>query len=410
MRLRRTPRSLDLRLRLLFVFQWLGFLLLLGISAIVLLELGPDFAAANPLAFAVIVVVPAGKHILGLLGLLGGEAHRLEEAPEELRAALEPEEVEALVQTVADRFRRKTKPNLYVLVDQAANALAANSMLLNFIPRYNAIYLNSYLVRALTRDQLRAILVHELAHFYRYMGPFGRNAWLAVVGSIAACVAVFSTDPDMAEISLLVVLFILWWAPLGFMWIFLKIASLGQHDLEHACDAVAAEMIGVEPMVNALLRMGDRAELMEMVLLAVHEQTDEDRRAKVTEVADALVERIPDRPIDLEEARRALDLATAPEEAEPPKGGALGGIRRSVKEHKALRVVRWSRFDTIRRDGQLDRQELHRYVESLGEGGYTATHDVALEHPLVGSLSTHPSTLKRIVYLYLHFVAAEPER
>ena len=290
------------------------------------------------------------------------------------------------------------------------HALAANSMLLNFIPRYNAIFLNSYLVRALTRDQLRAILVHELAHFYRYMGPFGRNAWLAVFGSIAACVAVFSTDPDMAKIPLLVVLFVLWWAPLGFIWIFLKIASLGQHDLEYACDAVAAEVIGVEPMVNALLRMGDRAELMEMVLLAIHKQTDEDRRAKVAEVADALVERVPEEPIALAEARRALGLATAPEEAEPRKGGVFDGFRRSIREHKALRVVRWSRFDTIRRDGQLDRQELHRYVESLGKAGYVATHDVALEHPLVGSLSTHPSTLKRIVYLYLHFVAADSER
>jgi Zn-dependent protease with chaperone function len=409
-RLRRTPRSLDLRLRLLFVLQWLVFLLLLGVSAVVLLELGPDFAAANPLAFAVLVIVAAGKHILGLVGLLGGEAHRLEEAPEDLRGALEPEEVETLVKTVARRFRRKAKPNLYVAIDQAANALAANSMLLNFIPRYNAIFLNSYLVRALTRDQLRAILVHELAHFYRYMGPFGRNAWLAVVGSIAACVAVFSTDPDMAEIPLWMVLFVLWWAPLGFMWVFLKIASLGQHDLEYACDAVAAEVIGVEPMVNALLRMGDRAELMEMVLLEIHRQTDDDRRAKVTEIADALLERVPDGPIDLAEARRALRLEAPLEEAESRSGSVFGGVRRIVKEHKALGVVRWSGFDTIRRDGQLDRQELHRYVESLVQDGHVATHDVALEHPLVGSLSTHPSTLKRIVYLYLHFVAADSER
>ena len=409
-RLRRSPRSLDLRLRLLFVFQWLGFLLLLGVSAVILLELGPAFAVANPLAFSVIVVVAVGRHAWGLVGLLGGEAHRLEEAPEELRGALEPEEVEALVETVAQRFRRKAKPNLYVAIDQAANAFAANSMLFNFIPRYNAILLNSYLVRALTRDQLRAILVHELAHFYRYIGPFGRNAWLGAVGSIAACVGFFSADPDVAEVSLLVVLLVLWWAPLPFMWLFSKIAQLGQHDLEYACDAVAAEVIGVEAMVNALLRMGDRAELIEMVVLEIARQTDEDRRARVAEIADDLLERVPEGPIDLAEARRALGLATRPEQAEPRTPGVFGRVRRTFKEHQALEVVHWSRFDTIRRDGELDRQELHRYVESLGQAGYVATHSVALEHPLVGSVSSHPSTRKRIVYLYLHFVAGDSER
>lgn len=407
-RLRRTPEALDLRLRLLFGVQWLGFFVLLGGSLLALVKLGPSLATEHPILFPILVLVAIGKHTWELFGLLGGEAHRFHEAPEELRGRVEPEEVEAIAKTVGERFGSDQTPNLYIAIDKQANALSVNSMLLNFIPRYNAIFLNSYLFRALSQDEMLAVLAHELAHFHRYISPLGRNAWLGVVGSIAACTALFAWDPELTTPLLAALVF--WWAPLPFLWLFNKVAGMGRHDLEYACDAVAAEVVGAEPMVNALLKIGDRAEIYELVEREMGSYLEKNPKAPSAEVAQALLDRVPEKPVSLAEALRALRSKPLPEGT----GGdvkeskrLVQSIRRSHALRKALDVVRWSRFDTICRDRWLDRDELHRYVRALARGEHTATHALATEHPKQEPLQTHPSTRKRIVYLYLHFLAAE---
>jgi Zn-dependent protease with chaperone function len=408
-RLRRSPRRLDLKLRIVFLLQWLGFLVLLASSLLVLIEHAPTIATEHPILFSITVLVAVGKHALALLALFGGEARPFVEAPAKMRGGLKPRQIDELGKRVAERFGSKEKPNIFITIDKEANALSTNSMLLNFIPRFNAVFLNSYLFKALKPDEVRAILVHELAHFYRYIGPLGRNAWLGIVGSVAACVALYATDPDILD-STLLALAVVWWAPLPFLWLFGKIADLGHRDLEYACDAVAAEMVGVESMVNALLKIGDREEVFELVQLEMGRQLQENPRANPDEVAQALVSRIPDHPVTVEEARRALragSVARSKGGSERQTGKLLEQVRSTQKLRAALKVVQWSEFDTIHRNGRLDRDELDGYVRALASDALAATNEVAMNHPATDRYQTHPSLRKRILYLYLHFLAAD---
>jgi Zn-dependent protease with chaperone function len=408
-RLLRSPRRLDLKLRFVFVLQWLGFLALLNSSILVLIEHAPPIAVEHPIVFSITVMVAVGKHVLGLLGLFGGDARPFAEAPAEMRGGLEQKHVDAVARDVAERFGSKEKPNVFIAVDKEANALSTNSMLLNFVPHFNAVFLNSYLCRALRPDELRAILVHELAHFYRYIGPLGRNAWLGIVGSVTACVALYAADPEILD-SPLLALAVAWWAPLPFLWLFNKIAALGLHDLEYACDAVAADLVGVEPIVNALLKIGDRKEVYDLVEREMGRHLAENPKAKPADVATELLDRLPDQPVTVEEARRIFSAK--------PLSAGTGGSKKQAKEfleylrlsrslRKALRVVRWSEFDTIHRNGRLDRDELHRYVRALASGKDAATHELAADHPAAERYQTHPSMRNRILYLYLHFLATD---
>jgi Zn-dependent protease with chaperone function len=408
-RLRRSPRRLDLKLRLVFLLQWLGFFVLFVSSLLVLIEHAPPVAVEHPVLFSITVLVAVTKHSLSLLGLFGGETRPFREASAGMRGGLEPRHVDALARKMGERFGSKEKPNVFIAVDKEANALSTNSMLLNFVPRFNAVFLNSYLCNALKPDELRAILVHELAHFYRYIGPLGRNAWLGIVGSVAACVALYAADPEILD-SPLLALAVVWWAPLPFLWLFNKIAALGLHDLEYACDAVAAELVGVEPIVNALLKIGDRQEVYDLVEREMGRHLAENPKAKPADVATELLDRLPDQPVTVEEARRILS-------AQPLPGGR-GGSKKQAREfleylrlsrslRKALKVVRWSEFDTIHRNGRLDRDELHRYVRALASGRDAATHELAADHPAAERYQTHPSMRNRILYLYLHFLAAD---
>lgn len=403
----RTPRQRDKRLRTVFRIQWIGFFVLLGTSLFLLLRDGPEFIAQHPILLAIIAIVAIGRHVWQLFNLLGGEAHRFEKAPRRARGSLSPKSVSGLIESVGERLGAKERPNVYIALDKQANAWSANSMLFNFIPRYNAVFLNSYLFQALSAKEQRAILVHELAHFFRYIGPLGRNVWLGVVGAIAASIAVLTWEPDLT--NPVGTLMVVWWAPLPFQWAFNILAATGQRELEYACDAVAAEVVGAEAMANALLKIGDRAEVYELVEQEMARHLDKNPKAKIAEVNQALLDRIPETPVDLGEARRALRAEPLPHSGGDRKKNQklLKAVRKNHKLRRALKVMRWSRFDTIRREGWLNRVELGRYVRSLASDQNAATHEIATHHPNQEHLQTHPSTRNRVVYLYLHFLATK---
>jgi Zn-dependent protease with chaperone function len=406
--LRRAPTKLDFRLRCTFLFQWLGFAVLLAGSVSILLVLGPGFAVDHPLLFPLVIVIAVGRHVWDLFGLLGVEAHPYRDAPEELRGALDPDEIDALYHAVEQRLGSRGAPNLYIAVDNEANAFSVNSMFLGFIPRYRAIFLNSYLCRALSRDELRAVLVHELAHFHRYSGPLGRNAWLGVVGSVAACVFCFSLFPFLAETFLLALVVI--WAPIPFLILYNLIASTGQRTLEHACDAIGAEIVGAAPMANALLKLGDRAEIYELVEQEIGRHLDENPKADAQKLAQAALDRVPEEAVTVDEMRSLLRSEPLTDETggdSSVRKELIKSIRRNRRLRKALHVVPWSRFDSIRRDGWLDHDELNGYIGALVAREHAATHGVAADHPDEEPMQTHPSTRKRLVYLYLHFLARE---
>jgi Zn-dependent protease with chaperone function len=406
--LARTPQQRDERLRTVFRIQWVGFVVLLGTSLFLLSRYGPEFIARHPILLAIIVIVAIGRHVWQLLNLLGGEAHRFQEARP--RRSLTPKTVSRLIESVGEMLGAKERPNVYIAVDKQANAWSANSMLFNFIPRYNAVFLNSYLFHVLSPKEQRAILVHELAHFFRYIGPLGRNVWLGVVTAVAASIAVLTWEPDLT--NPVGALMVVWWAPLPFQWAFNIFASIGQRELEYACDAVAAEVVGAEAMANALLKIGDRAEVYELVEQEMEKHLDKNPKAKIAEVNQVLFDRIPETPVDLGEAKRALRAEPLPDSCGDRKDRKknrklLKAIRKNHKLRRALKVMRWSRFDTIHHDGWLNRTELGRYVRSLASDQKAATHEIASYHPEQEHLQTHPSTRNRVVYLYLHFLAAK---
>ena len=393
--LSRTPRQRDERLRTVFRIQWIGFFVLLGTSLFLLARYGPEFIAEHPIFLAIIVIVAVGRHVWQLFDLLGGEAHRFQEARP--RRSITPKTVSRLIESVGERLGARERPNVYIAVDKQANAWSANSMLFNFIPRYNAVFLNSYLFHVLSPKEQRAILVHELAHFFRYIGPLGRNVWLGVVTAIAASIAVLSWEPELT--NPVGALMVVWWAPLPFQWAFNIFASIGQRELEYACDAVAAEVVGAEAMANALLKIGDRAEVYELVEQEMEKHLDKNPKARIAEVNQVLLDRIPETPVDLGEARRVLRAEPLPDAGGERKENKklLKAVRKNHKLRRALKVMRWSRFDTIRRDGRLNRAELGRYVRSLASDQNAATHEIATHHPDKEHLQTHPSTRNPVV-------------
>lgn len=95
---------------------------------------------------------------------------------------------------------------------------------------------------------VRAVLAHELGHFSRRHGRLGHWVYRARLGWMSYAEA--STDEDDAIIDRAAVRFARWFGP----W-FARTSFAHSRQCEYEADACAAQMVGRQPMADALVRM-----------------------------------------------------------------------------------------------------------------------------------------------------------
>lgn len=177
--------------------------------------------------------------------------------------------VEALHELVAETVREypgREQPRVYVMGTDLPNAFAVNSLLVNLMGHHNAIFLTRGLLEQLSPDEIRAVYLHEVAHFHHFMYEDSRTMLVRLL-CITYAFAPVALLPDTPWIE---------WAgaagaAVGVL--ALLAASFGrrtQRNLEHLCDHFAAEWAGRLAMVNALLRIahGTKASLAKQKGLA----------------------------------------------------------------------------------------------------------------------------------------------
>lgn len=214
----------------------------------------------------------------GLQQLEIPEGQRIEEAdPEELGHY----SVEALHQMVRDlchSFGEKEVPYIYVVNSAEGNAYVINVDILNFIPRWNAVYIGSYLLHSLEEDELKAIIAHELCHFslhstfwsrYFYIKPFVFAVWNTMFLYYP-----FSWLWGYTEGGVnfwLVVLLLLVFGLIPLVWSIVQVIVViavglmtlrpDSQEIESLCDVEGAKRFGILAMSNALLKIGSRQEI-----------------------------------------------------------------------------------------------------------------------------------------------------
>jgi Zn-dependent protease with chaperone function len=163
------------------------------------------------------------------------------------------EALRAMVAEIAREHPGREQPRVYVMDIDVPNALAVNSLLVNLVGHHNAVYLTRGLLEYLSPDEIRAIYLHEIAHFHRFMYEDTRTKLpLLLCGTYAFTPVALLPDTPWIE----------WSGAAGAVVavLFLMGASFGQRterNIEYLCDHFAAERSGRLTMVNALLRLAD---------------------------------------------------------------------------------------------------------------------------------------------------------
>jgi Zn-dependent protease with chaperone function len=247
------------------------------------------------------------------------------------------------VQTMLDqsigKHAGKELPTVYVLQLDIVNAFAVNIYLFNSFRAFNAIYISEKCFQCLSKEELEALLLHELGHFNTY--SYDETKFMNI-GNILFMVMPFAFVVLAPGIIVKVVFVIV--TLLSIIGLYMLIRSRQMYDthvLEYLSDLYAAERVGSLATINMLLTVAQQ-----------NVTTEEKTKKKI------------------------LKKVLLP-------------VKRTM--------VDWSMFDTHIVNGKIEAEEYHRLVRALqGAEHPQLVADTLTDH----NTKSHPSLTNRILFLH----------
>jgi Zn-dependent protease with chaperone function len=340
------------------------------------------------------------------------------------------EDIEAIVTEVRRDLKRPKGevPSVYIVPSPEANAMSLNSYFLNRARRLNAVYLFSFVLRTFNREELKALMGHELGHFYLYQNPLSRAPFFlraAITVLMLAGVELLAGDGGILwssgwPFTFLGFCFVL--TPLHFFLTSLVYRPFQRFDPYHEflADAAGAATAGPMAIINSLLKLGTR---MEVVFRAIEEALRIARQHKnipIPELMHQVIQRLPHQHVSLAEAKRIVRREVARISETKGKGKAEKKAisdkqrQRQLKELKEVfgtsqswRIVDWREFDTHIRDNRLDETEIGLFVAKLKEDPDLMAFGLACELASGPAERGTPTLRDRIIFIYDNFLAAK---
>lgn len=248
-------------------------------------------------------------------------------------------EIRQLVNEVFDASPGKERPAIYIMKTDIVNALAVNVYLFDFIKMANALYVGDKSFSCLNKEELRAMLLHEMGHFNKYTytesNTFGLNLYYFMF--LPFSFAIFFPVIWLKTFFIAALL-------VSLLYVFQKVRKSKNYDnhlLEYLCDLTAARHAGKLATINMLIEVARQ-----------NITNDENKR------------------------REILKKILVP-------------VNRTL--------VDWSLFDTHLVNGKIEKEEYDLLIDNLLKN----QHPQLLEHTLVDHDSqSHPSLTNRVLFLH----------
>lgn len=307
-------------------------------------------------------------------------------------------------------YRGKEQPNVYITQLKYDGAYVFNSLCFNFIKPLNAVYISQHLFSFLRPDEIKAILAHELAHFYKYIRPLNRTTFLlmGVNALLPLYLASLSSDPSI------IIAVLLW---LGFSIGFNRIVNAWlqrtSRDFEYLCDLEAARRYGIVNLANGLFGVTKTAEIQAKIYRSLLARIEGDRMLSLKDF-DTLVgqceQRLAASPVNARTLSHILkDVLGSSETKKLRKRLSPKDQTRESTEIEKLTerlmlngnytLIDWKRFDSVIPDGRINRSEYERLIRTLESSPEQQLFDLPHDNPQIASRDTHPTTAQRILFL-----------
>ncbi len=285
-----------------------------------------------------------------------------------------------------------------------------NSLFFNLIKPLNAVYISRRLLSLLRIDEIKAIVAHELAHFYGYIRPLNR-ARFALMGFNALLPVHLALDQGAIPLRAALLL----WIATSFFYMRLLNLWLGRasQDFEYLCDLAAARRCGILNLVNGLLRIVRVSEVQAKIANALVERIRHDDTLSIKSL-ESLLERcearLPDRPLSASDIERAIrDVLSQPaskklrrklsRSAQAKEEKAIQALCERLLLKREFQLLDWSRFDVGVPDGRVSPAEYPALLEALRSSPDQQLFDLPTDNILFAANGSHPTVAQRILFL-----------
>lgn len=331
---------------------------------------------------------------------------RLDEIKEDKIGNYTTGEIRQIFAEILSRFKGKEIPSIYLVDEPIRGPYVIDTYIFNFIGPLNAIYLPKQDLIFLKPAELKAILAHELGHFYRYMYPVQRFTYPFYL--FVSLVPFFL----LPFVNRLIFALILIGVNMGFNPLLYRLFNYKSKNLEYLCDLFAAKVCGKLNAVNALIVSSKYAELIELLekkLLMEIKANDALSLSSFNQIFDKLVRIIPVRPESIEQIDhmfthtfKNFDFKSfrvqLSEREIVQEGEVITRLFQNTDLAIKRKLIDWEKFDFVKRNHRIEPEEYPFLIKSLRESkDYLVDSITDDENDKI--TSTHPSLRHRILFL-----------
>ncbi|MDQ8198754.1 M48 family metalloprotease [Pelagicoccus enzymogenes] len=319
-------------------------------------------------------------------------------------------EIYLMMRELLAPHRGKEQPRTYITFQKYDGAFVLNSLLFNFVKPLNAVYISQHLFQILKPGEIKAILAHELAHFYEYIRPLSRVRF-ALMGFNALFPIYLSLDAG--SISFWQAFLI--WLAFSLLFNFSVNTWLGRtsRDHEHLCDLSAARRYGVLNIANGLFGVCKTAEIQAQLYKALLQRIRNDNTLSIDQLDELLFRcenELPAKAIGQKDIQRLVsNILASPQSQQIRKPlNAQQQAKEDQLIQKAIdrllldrdfKLLDWKRFDFVIPDGRLNHAEYERLVRTLDASPQHQLFNIATDNVRESKSSTHPTVAQRILFL-----------
>ena len=288
------------------------------------------------------------------------------------------EEIREIIKEVFQNINEKEKPHIYIFESSTMTAFTTDSIF-NFIPQLNAVYLSEDLFRHLKPEEFKAVLYHELGHYYYYMNPFAKNIFPVDVFSVLFPFLIFLVMRINSPLLLFLGVF-------SFSILVRNLVFSNPKDYEYLSDFFSAQKNGILNIINALIVISKKNEVDVKISRYLVERISKDRRLSYRDFEfyyNSLKNELPYEFQNFKEVSEVIDNFLYDNATED-----IPEINEEGYEFEEIH--NWSEFD-LNHNFRIEEEEYNNFLESLmnqEEDNYNAIHD-----------TMHPTLKNRILFL-----------
>jgi len=378
----------------------IGVLIYLFDALIVYGDFDARIFTAISLAMAVVI------HHRALNGLFSKQKIRVRNLKKTQRVgAYSAQEIQDLASELFWPHRHKEIPAIFITKTKFEGAYVLDSLLFNFLRPLNAVYISEHIFNLLSLNEIKAILSHELGHFYHHMRPLNRVRFLLTLlhGTLPIYLSQILFGTLNAGAFIIWIIFTTYYLR-GIQHWFLRVSRSHEY---------LSRRFGVLNFVNALIKVSKHSEIEALLQQNVLKRVQEDPRIsinKIKEILQQIEECLPKEPATPEQLKRVIEtvftseklprldrpMSTAQAQRESEK---IDAYIDAFLYRAEFKMIDWQEFDTEIADGSISKTEYPQLIECLKRNPEGQLFQTMSDHAASASQHSHPTVRQRILFL-----------